>query len=375
MAKLFTDNNGVVAPIGAGLLYGLSDGVEPRSLLDFYSNKIHFTRIFAGRLTPSDTRTGQSPENAIARLPEVLEWHRERNLRTELTACTDTAGGSNPAYDIEAHCNEIARIANDYEETVIGVEVFNEVGHLSQWPISHSGLINLKNIIAARYKGPIALGAASIDELDVNTGEYPTAWTGHNAYSTVHLNRDKKPSYREAFRIKEQHDIRNEHDCGVCNNEPGRFDHESLDNEWDGMGHERFAYILGCLGIAFNFMSIAHGSQMRDCIVPTGVELSAFNAFLRGASKIPRGRYDWYNANNTGNHPESPVKNGAFMEGPANSPWKALWRAYSYIGTFNFVIAGGDNPAEFNIEYQNDFAMKQIVDEFASTQIIEIEQR
>ncbi len=221
------------------------------------------------------------------------------------------------------------------------------------------------------------MGASlEFDELDQSTGSYPCAWTGSNSYCTVHLNRDKKPSYREAFRIKELYDIRNRHDCGGCNNEPGRFDDDSL-NEPDGLGHQRFAYILGALGMAWGFMSIAHGSQMRDVVGGPlhGIEKDAFEAYLRGANAIPRGRYDWYNANNTGNWPASPVKSGAFADGPANSDSGALWRAYSYIGPVNLVIAGGAGPtSEFNLEYQNDWHPIGVMDEFANTQIIAIGQ-
>lgn len=368
MAKLFADRRDVIALVGSGSLYALNDNKDSRPQLDFYANRIHHTRIFAGRLTPNDTRTGQTPEQAIIRLPEVLDWHRERNLRTEITCCTDTG----VQYNEREHCRHLSEICQDYRETVIGVEVWNEWKHPSQRPISVSELMELKDVIAERYNGPIALGAAPIDELDVVTKKYPTAWTGFNAYSTVHLNRDKKPSYREAARIKEQYDIRNVHDCGCSNNEPGRFDHESLDGEWDGLGHERFAYILGCMGAAFNFMSIAHGSQIRDAVVPTGVELAAFEAFLRGASKVPRGHSQWFNANNTGSHPDSPIKSGAFMEGPSNSEDKALWRAYSYVYNDNeaIVIACGADISRFNLETQNDWELTEIVDQFAETQIL-----
>ncbi len=105
MSKTFHDDNGPIVPIGAGLLYGLSDNVEPRPLLDYYAGKIHFTRIFAGRLTPSDTRTGQSPEAVLDRLPQILEWHLERGLRAEVTALTDT--GAEPEYDEDRHIEEV----------------------------------------------------------------------------------------------------------------------------------------------------------------------------------------------------------------------------------------------------------------------------
>lgn len=372
MAKYAADNNGVIAPIGAGLLYGLSDNVDPRALLDYYTGKIHFTRVFAGRLNPSDTRTGQSPHAALDRLPQLLEWHAERNLRCEVTCCTDTA----TSYNEREHVNELGAICEFYRKWVIGMEMWNEWKHPSQRSISYEELRQLVDIANDQYSGPIAIGAAPIDEIDANTGVYPTAWTGPNAYSTVHLNRDKKPSYREAFRIKELYDIRNRHDCGGCNNEPGRFDHESLD-EADGMGHHRFAYLLGALGMAFGFMSIAHGSQMRDVVggALTGIEEQAFEAYLRGAKAVPRNRYDWYNANNTGSHPDSPIKSGAFADGPANSSSGALWRAYSFVGPDNFVIAGGAGPTnQFNIEYQNNWRQIGIRDEFAGVQIIAIGQ-
>lgn len=280
------------------------------------------------------------------------------------------------AYDERGHCRKIGEIARDYRETVIGIEVENEKGHPSQRNISYSELLEYKDIIAENYSGPIALGAdVNIDEIDPATGKYPTAWTGHNAYSTVHLNRGKKPSYREANRVKEQQDIRNAHDCGACNNEPGRFDDASLD-ESDGMGHQRFAYLLGALCAAWGFMNVAHSSFARDIYVPTGPELDYFEAYLRGASVIPRGRYTWYNANNTGSWPDSPVKTGAFAEGPANSNSKALWRAYSYIGDAGkFVIANGAGPtSEFNLEYQNGYHPVGMMDEQYGVQVIGIGQ-
>ena len=371
--KYFHDSNGDIAPIGAGLLYGISDGVDARPLLDYYAGKIHHTRIFGGKLTPSDTRSGQSPESVLDRLPDILDWHAERNLRTEITCCTDT--GASPGYNEENHVDEVSSICEHYRETVIGIEIWNEVGNPSQRTVSYNELLHLVGVAQRNYSGPIAIGAAPIDELGPD-GTYPTAWNGPNAYSIVHLNRGKKPSYREAFRIKELMDIRNRYDCGGCDNEPGRFDHDDL-NEPDGMGHQRFAYLLGALGMAWGFMSMAHGSQMRDVVGGPlmGIERDAFEAYLRGANAIPRGRYDWYNANNTGSHPESPVKSGAFADGPANSSSGALWRAYSYIGPSNFVIAGGAGPTnEFNIEYQNGWHPIGILDEAFGVQIIGISQ-
>ena len=369
--KYFHDSNGVIAPVGAGLLYGMSDGVDPRPLLDYYSGKIHHTRIFAGRLTPSDTRTGQSPESVLDRLPDILEWHNERDLKTEITCCTDTG----VPYNEENHVDEVSSICQHYRRAVIGIEIWNEVGHPSQRYISYSELKHLVDVARRNYNGPIAMGASlEFDELDPATGNYPTAWTGDNSYCTVHLNRDKKPSYREAFRIKELYDIRNRHDCAGCNNEPGRFDHESL-SEPDGLGPHRFAYLLGALGMAWGFMSIAHGSQMRDVSAGAlvGVEREAFEAYLRGANAVPRGHYEWQNANNTGNWPNSPIKSGAFADGPANSDSGALWRAYSYLGPCNITIASGAGPtSEFNLEYQNGYHPIGVRDEAFGVQIIEL---
>lgn len=375
MSKFFFDDNGHTTPIGAGLLYGMSDAVEPRPLLDYYAGKIHTTRIFAGKLTPSDTRSGQSPESVLDRLPDILEWHSERNLRTEVTCLTDT--GAEPHYNEEEHVDEVSSICEHYRQTVIGIEIINEKGHPSQKDFSYDELMHLIGVAQQNYSGPIAMGAdLNHDELDPATGNYPTAWTGPNAYSCTHPYRDKKPSYREAFRVKELYDIRNRHNCGGCINEPGRFDHESL-NEPDGLGHQRFAYIIGACCMAWGFMSIAHGSQMRDVVggALVGIEREAFEAFLRGANAIPRGQYEWRNANNTGNWPTSPIKSGAFEDGPANSDSGALWRAYSYLGPANIVIAGGAGPTSaFNLEYQNDWHPIEIRDEFANVQIIEIAQ-
>lgn len=367
--KYFNDNTELIAPVGASMLYALNDGMYALPIIEFYTDKIHFVRVFAGRLTQSSGRTGQTPEDARERLPDLLDELDARGLRCEITCCTDTL----ERYDEHHHCQEIAQIASTYRETVLGIEVWNEIGHQTQRYISYDELVILKNEIAQHYDGPIALGASSIDELSVETGLYPSAWTGRNAYSTVHLNRNKKPSYREACRIKELYDIRNKHNCGGCNNEPGRFDDPSLD-EPDGMGHERFSYLLGLLGSGWSFSSIAHGSQMRDCIVPSGIELNAFNAFLRGTHVIPRDKYTWHNANNTGNWPNSPVKSGAFMEGPANNSDKALWRAYSFTGPRSFVVACGENPEKFNIEYQNGWHPVGMVDEIYKVQVIEISQ-
>ena len=59
----------------------------------------------------------------------------------------------------------------------------------------------------------------------------------------------------------------------------------------------------------------------------------------------------------------------------SNTDSGALWRAYSYIGPTNLVIAGGAGPtSEFNLEYQNDWHPIGVMDEFANTQIIAIAQ-
>lgn len=341
-------------------------GRDYRAALTQHAEKFgtQILTVFGGELTDRN----QSPSQALERFPAlVADVAALKGPQLAVTLCTDTGTG----YDVADHCRKWGRLLSDpaIRPHVASVVIWNEIGHPSQRKVEMSELCDLRwSVINEGFNGPIALGALiDLDEMAFDGSGYPAdtypPMEGPNVpphgSGSVHLNRGKKPSYRESMRTYEQFKIQQHYNAAVANYEPGRWDHEDLRTESDPYGHLVFSFLLGALGAGLGLATVGHSSALRDCVELSGLELDCMSAFIRGHSSLPRGTYHFENANNTNRWPNSPIASAAFVEGPASTTRQSVWRIYSFrneqTGKWYAVLGGPDilNP---DTVFQNGYS-------------------
>lgn len=378
--ECWKDDQGFYTPMDIGMLYGGSDGVDCTSYADqVQALGYDGVRVFGGRLTPSDTRTGQRPEDMPARIDRIAGMLDERRLELHVPILTDTG----VSYDFHRHVNDLGRVLVARANIRIG-EIENEIQHESQHRFTLSQLKEFADQLHGLGFNKALTGGAALahDELlpikNPDTGEvywsgeildgctqrdgliYPPAEIGNLA--DTHYDRGRWPFYKNvAHGANELRTLGGEYDLSRLSGEPGRVDHSDVQGQ-----HVAYAYTLGVSATGFMNRTVLHGSQMRDANGPlTGVELDAAKAAIRGHRILPRGRYDFQNANNTGAWPNSPIKSAAFMEGPATNGDKTVWRFWSFRHVESgkwFGVIIGESVDRHGAEFQHGFHIGQLLD-------------
>jgi len=338
------------------MLYASMDGIDPRHLMDQWMKLGgEAGRWMSGRLTQSASRSGQTPEAAVERYPVVAGYLRERSLRGHSVIFTDTA----VEFDFMNHLRAIVQAA--LAAGIVDIlECINEIGHSSQKQFSWSEIGQfLQQIRSLGWTRALTAGAwLQADEL-VN-GKYPPADYREANVCDTHGARGNEPAWDNANHLfAELRVIRNTYPwTSRLSGEPQRTD----DNI---MPASVFPYLLGVDGQGFNTWSTLHCSQARDCQMLTGSQLEDAKLFLRGGKILPRGRYHYENADNTGSWPDSPVGNAAFVEGPASNGDKTVWRAHSFRhhGGQWFLVMSGPDITRPGLVLQNGFVLDQKIDQ------------
>lgn len=352
---MFGDDAGEVAPASSSILYAENGGRDIRPLLDQLKGLgFEAGRWFASFLTPSSTRAGQTLAEAEARAPIIAGYLRERAMWGHAVGFCDTASwGANVWAQFNAHADWFGRFLAEHP-WIIG-EIENEIDHSSQYPFTRAALADFAaRIRAAGYRGPLTAGAwVRMDEIDPTTGEYWPAGVDGTDVADTHFERTNDPAWDMANHgFAELRVIGNQYRRSRLSGEPKRSD--------DGNHPPSvFPFLLGLMGQLFNTWTTFHSSSTRDGVVLAGSELEDAKWFMRGARAVPRGRYHYENANNTGAWPNSPVKSAAFVEGPATTNDQTVWRAQSYLhlatGQWYLHVYGPDATRP-HLEMQNGFA-------------------
>ncbi len=360
------DSAGEVYPIGISFLYGSCNGVTPEPFLE-QASKLGFEygRSFSGRITE---RNGivQSAGQGADRVRRTSELLRKYGMFSQSCFITDSRGGN---YSLIQQVQKCAQglLPGDFGE------IMNEIGHPTQERVSWEELFDLANVAReAGFHGPLGLGAdLNFDELDKPAdqgGKYhPAKFNIGKQIAYVHLNRDKKPEWREVGRLNELRVIMQHHNVAGSNNEPGRADHETVTRP------EVYSYLMGATGTGMMFANVFHASQPRDCQVMTDRTLAAAKAFLRGAKVMPRGRYHFEN----GHWANSPVARAAFAEGEGNyviPGIRSIWRVHSYrhegTGQWFMIVSGEDVSNEGHVELKNGWSRDQLIDKMANNVVV-----
>lgn len=124
--RFFVTDGGTFRPVFASALSILAKPPAARAAVLDEAAALGFNgiRVFAGRLTWGS----QTPEQARAVLPALLEEAAARGLYVYVVALTDTATG----YDTDEHLRQVARIAAARDNALL--EIANEIGHPTQAP-------------------------------------------------------------------------------------------------------------------------------------------------------------------------------------------------------------------------------------------------
>jgi hypothetical protein len=324
-----------------------------------------YGRFFSGHIEELNGRPQhQTVGQSLERLGPAFNRLAERKMFGQSCFNNDTRDANgNRRYDIRRHTDQCARILAG-ASNVLAAEIWNEIGHGTQVSISIDELHGLADVArGAGYSGPLGLGALlNLDEFSKpkdQGGTYePAEPQISNKVIYVHLNRDKKPEWREVGRLNELRILAEEYNAAGCNNEMGRADHASVT-----LPHV-YAYLAGILGTGMGFATLFHASQPRDCSVMTGRTLEAAQHFLRGGKLLPRGRYHFEN----GHWSSSPVSAAAFVEGEGDFvlPGKRIWRAQCFrhndTGQWYLLVYGPDVSREDDVRFRNGFQRDQLID-------------
>lgn len=367
---MWVDDGGPFSPHGASCLYALT-GREYRPALDQHAQfGTQVLAVFGGDLTGRN----QTCEQVYDRLPGLVADLAARKQKLALTLVTDSgAAGRNKAF-IRDHCRRLGGLLADpaIRPHVAMVVDENEDGHPTQLTFTMNELQELFDIVrTAGYDGPMTTAALlSLDEYSFpGSGWEPNIYPPvevlkgrDQVFASFHYNRGKKPSYREALRAYEGWKVGKGYNVAMSNHEPGRWDHEELrvKDEYANMfdSPQVFAFITGALGVGMGSATVAHSSALRDCAVLDGLELSCMQAYLAGRGALPRGSYRLENTNNTGGHHNSPLENAAFVDPPASSTRKSVWRIYAVQHQESgqwFAILGGPDVVNHDLKFQNGF--------------------
>lgn len=352
--RYFRNDGGSYFPAFASCLYGLADGRDPRPALD-QLQQMGFggVRVFAGHLEGR----GQTAQSARQNLPRFMDETKARGLYAQVAAVTDSAADN---YDVRQHVREIAQILEPYPHGLLCIA--NEYWHPTQRASVHDP--NYLRRLGGEEVTPRgvlwAVGAAEIDELDVNSKEYPGYGGGFNQ---VHLQRRTSSNYpwwQEACRVKEQWDVAAKHRTPCMDGEPNKK-----------LIGTPFYFTLGILDRGFNLGSVCHtedGLQAR----PFGADMGQAEFFMRAKKLISHNKtYTFYNAR----WENSPVRTARFVEpAPGDPPGNTVWRCYSFTLPDNtgFVVASGPNPDAAGIEWGSGWKQVGFLDKVPNCNVIDI---
>lgn len=353
---MFADAQGEVAPLSASFLYATGANNYLARLDQLQREGIEAVRWFGSPLTPSSTRRGCTRAEAESFGPVLAQMLLDRQMLGDFCGLCDTAdrnlwpGGMN---DFRAHTRWLGDLARAYRN-LASCTLVNELKHSSQ----HDFTINELEQLAAEF-GPVpcSLSAGAdvrSDELDSNGEYWPANVDGCDSVDT-HLQRGPEPAWDNANHgFVELRLIARDYHRARRSAEPQRCE--------DGvLPVGVFPYLLGVLGQGHITWSTLHSGALRDVNRGelVGQDLDDLRSFVRGGHALPRGRYHYENANNTGSWPNSPVRSAAFVEGAATTNDKTVWRAQSFQHQGDgqwFLVLYGPNADNPHIEMQNGFA-------------------
>lgn len=345
--RMFRNNAGVwrMCFVSALTILKKNDGAMAHYLDWVANNGFNGIRVFAGALGWAN----QTPEDARARLPFLLEQCLVRGLYCEVTALTDTGRG----YDKREHVRQIADICRRYDNTLL--EIANEHWHPTQDSEVHDA--NYLQRLFVDYGNGLtcALGAPDEDEPPPNDAPWPEP-TAH--YLTLHLDRGRD-RWNQVRRVRELEAASAKVGKPVVNNEPIGAD--ELDGSQTGkqrVNEPAFFFTMGVLNRIFEVGGVHHSQHGLMAELPGPVQQACAAAYVRGFYAVKtRTRVRFKNAG----WGDSPIEKADF---------NVVTRAYSGLaedGSDNvLVLVGLRHGADPQIVTKNGWSLGPVVEEMAA---------
>ncbi len=321
-------------------------------------------RVFAGSLAWA----GQTPEQARAMLPTLLDEAAARGLSVYVSAITDSGTG----YDVVSHLRAVAGICAAHAGCLL--EVANEIGHPTQ-----SGQVNdvawLRGVARLGIPSgvPWALGSGETDEATA-AGVYPT---DGGLFNDAHLDRGRD-TWNQVRRLREIAGISEATRKPAMSGEPiGAADPEELTDPATGRPRQRrtdpeFFFAMGALCRGFELGCVFHsqdGLEARPLGPTTRACAEAFIAGWRALATDERLQFlnaKWAN---------SPVTSANFHKDDAEEERRdpgTVVRAFSFVaggrGWLVFVGLTGDP----RVELGNGWHQVRVVAERTGVRVVEI---
>jgi hypothetical protein len=264
--RFFVNDAGTFRPIFTSALSLLrkSDD-ETRAFLDWTSRTgFNGIRVFAGALEWA----GQTAASARDRLPFLLAEAARRGLYVEVTAITDSAGGS---YDPAQHFRACAEICDRVDNAIL--EVANEPYHGTQADAIHKPERLLAIGQASRL--PFALGAAADDESTEMAG---------GSFVTIHLDRGRD-KWNQVRRVRELASVSESSRKPAVNNEPIGAAEGAQPGKRES--DPAFFFCMGALNRLFEIGGVFHSEAGLNGVLPGPVQQSCAEAFVAGSRIVP----------------------------------------------------------------------------------------
>jgi len=272
---------------GASMLTACAPGRDATPALDeAVALGSTLVRIFCGALP----WCSQEPQHVYERLPGVLEACAARGVNAYLAYHTEAGTG----YDLDAHTDEVERIARAYP-TVVLREVANEADHPTQGDrLSPERCADL----ADRMDGVVLHGATITDDESM-------IYAGRDG-NAVHLDRGRDP-WNMVRRIREIYGRSEANGLPSTNQEP--IGGAEQPEPGKRLSDPAIFRTMGALGRLFDCLSIFHSDDGLNARPFQPRQLACARAFGEGFRAWPT--EDELQYRNTG-HGGSPVKTANF---------------------------------------------------------------
>jgi hypothetical protein len=341
-------------------------------LLWFKTQGVTGVRVFLMMGNAADTVSSLfdlSPAEGLRALPAFLDLALKHGLYVEVVALANTKSEWAAWYPSQtpAYLSELGRIASLYDNTL--VELANEAIHPTQADDLYTRLEGWRSLIPASV--PVATGISNEDYY-FDDAAFPTRALAD--YITVHSERnDGDNGWRVVRHVRELGDISSKFAKPVVSDEPIGADETDRPGSRVADPAKHFGLsivprIADLAGTTFHY----EGGLRYD--VPMNNQLACFLAWRFGATLIPANQFlTYFNANNNGTWPTSPVGNFNFQtDGRMNS----AVRAYSgVLGTSQkgYVVIVG-KAGDPGVVFANGWAPGNRLEYYPGMEVIAIGQ-
>lgn len=298
--------------VGPTSLLALDEDGWRALLQDYQRRGFNGVRVFAGGLSWA----GQTPTQALSRLPRLLSDLADLRMVAFVSALTDSAYMPNP----ESHLAQVVAVCRSQKNVLL--EAANEPYHETQAALCHTYSQLAAAMLRAQPVVPWCLGAPQEAQLDADARA-----GSQGTFCSYHLDRSRG-GFEETRRLKEFGDYAAQTGKFTMSGEPkGAADDASSSRENDPV----FFYTIGLLCRAHDLGCCFHSDNGLHAQPFSPQQGACADACVAGFCLLPtEERLRFYNAGWGG----SPITGAAFQSGN-------IVRAYAYVGRQSFAALLG----------------------------------